>query len=1098
MNAARIASLLMVLLALAAGCGSDKPADGSPNQPGPGDGDGDGDGDGPPGPGDDGSINHKPGVTPDEGATEFISADARGGESQSRGEGDLAGGLDSAPSDPTADEDGGSERVVERGDIFRVLGDGRILNLNAYRGLQILDVRNVNAPRVEGRLDLTGTPVELYVVGDRAVVLLNNWRGYYGTRDDVSVEVEEGGLVAVVDIGNRAQPELLDEHFVDGNIQTSRLTQGDGAALYVAAQEYGDWTDGSQSGVHTILRSFDVSGAELVAQSSLDLGGYVQDIQATTDVMMVASNSYDSLSGVQHSTVTLVDISNPDGTMVLGADVQPMGIVQNKFNMDVTGDVLRIVSGSSWSGTQTNHLETFDVSSLDTATPLDHCSFGDGQQLFATLFVEEKAFFVTYLRQDPFHAFSVDAQGQCEEHAEFIVSGWNDFFRATLDDSRLIGIGTNDEANTRKLAVSLYDISNIDNPSPLIDRDEIDLSGWSSSEAQWDDRAFSVLEGAVSVAAPNGAEETGLILLPFQGWDTDWNEYTAAVQVLTYSATTLTRRGVMDHGSSVRRSFLPSDGVAANLSEEQLSLFDLENPDAPAELGRVDVAPSFTQVIALSDEFVARVRDRGYYYYNPSGHLPKGRVEIVPRSGDIDVDAAVASFEVPSGAQIVQVGELLVSISSVYSATQPEKAEQPVYDTTIEVFDLSNPAAPRARGTLTTDKIYPSYAGGYYYGLTDIGFAADCFDCGGRYYGGGGPSQLVAGKAIVFPETHHKYETTGQAEYCYSYPNNGGCERATNEGCEGSYITGSIQCTRPLDETEAWCTGDIYECDGDGTSCELAPDAAVTENCSIQEQYRSWTHYSFEVLSLENPDAPLLAATVETPDADEGTLAIIDGTTVYFSYQQPLDVEDDPRPYVKRFVRKLDVSNPSAPSFGAGINVPGDVIAVDGSSIFTRDIVWDDFDAETLIARLELDGGLARLRAQRLFDQRMVQNVSVDGAGHVLVSHDPVWSYVNNGNQEPHTLSILNEGDLAVAGATEIDNWASFATAKDGKALFNVSGGVLVVNVEDPAAPVAQAYFASEGYWQGKLLLDRGEILMAAGPYGIHRFDSDTYNLRAR
>ena len=34
------------------------------------------------------------------------------------------------------------------------------------------------------------------------------------------------------------------------------------------------------------------------------------------------------------------------------------------------------------------------------------------------------------------------------EHNEFIVSGWNDFLRPTLDNTRLLGIGHNDDNNT--------------------------------------------------------------------------------------------------------------------------------------------------------------------------------------------------------------------------------------------------------------------------------------------------------------------------------------------------------------------------------------------------------------------------------------------------------------------------------------------------------------------------------------------------------------------------------------------------------------------------------------------------------------------------
>ena len=200
--------------------------------------------------------------------------------------------------------------------------------------------------------------------------------------------------------------------------------------------------------------------------------------------------------------------------------------MQNKFNMDVYNGVLRVVSGTNWNGVGANHVQTFDVADLGNAVPLDDCSFGDGQSLFATLFVQNKAFFVTYLRQDPFHAFTVDDQGVCQEHNEFIVSGWNDFFRAVSEDTRLIGIGRNDENRTNNLAVSLYDISDVANPEPLIARAEIDLQ-WGGSEASWDDRGFSVLEGAVSVQAADGTEETGLVLLPFEGWNAQDERYLA-------------------------------------------------------------------------------------------------------------------------------------------------------------------------------------------------------------------------------------------------------------------------------------------------------------------------------------------------------------------------------------------------------------------------------------------------------------------------------------------------------------------------------------------------------------------------------------------
>ncbi len=1098
------ASFILLMLGLLLGaCGqsdSQKPEGEAPDEPGPG-GYSPGPGDKPAEPDDDdGSLASKPGVTPIKGATEFISADSQagGGGSRDNAGSDGLGNLDEGQ-DPSSDGDDGGSREVERGDIFRVLGDGRILNLNAYRGVQVIDVRDVAAPKIEGRLDVTGTPVELYVVGDRAIVLLNNWRGYYGTRQDVNVEIEEGGLVAIVDISDRAHPVLLDDAHVPGNIQTSRLTQGGGtAALYVAAQEYGQWDyQGRVSQERTILRSFDVTGSTVVAKSDIDLGGWVQDIQATsTDVLMVARQSWDGTGQQRGSQVSLVDISSPDGEMVLGDDIAAAGVVQNKFNMDITGNILRVVSGSQWSGAQENHLETFDIGDLSNAVPIDHCAFGEGEQLYATLFVDSRAFFVTYFRTDPFHAFSIDEAGHCEEHAEYIVSGWNDFFRATLSDTRLVGIGRNDEGDQNRLAISLYDITDIDNPSPLIDRDEINLE-WAGSEAQWDDRAFTVLDDAVDVTAGDGTPETGLVLLPFEGWNPTAQEYVAQVQILTFSSTTLTRRSVMDHGSSVRRSFLTDADTAANLSEEQLSLYDIGNPSSPAELGRLDVAPSFSKVLAFGD-YVARVRDRNRYYDGNSAHAPKARVEIVERSAVLDEAPAIASFEVPSGAELIQVGDLLVSVYMEYVRSS---SNEPVYDTELAVFDLSDPASPRARGTLATNRLLPS-SGSY----GDRYFLGDCFDCGwGRGWGNGGDNgALVAGEALVFPRYRAQQENTGRVERCYEHAtNNGGSCTYRPDGtstCPETYQTGSIQCVRSLPDGEQWCTGELLTCDYETGECEPTPDIPSQRECYEEDNIRYWSSMSFDVIDLRNPDAPALADDIAAAEDEEAVSVIASGSSVYFSYQKPADVPGDPRPYVRRYFRELDVSNPGAPQLAAGINVPGELIAVDGASIFTRDVVWDSLDAETMIARLVVDGGLARLQAQRLFDERQVTAVHPDGAGHVLVSHGPTWSYYDgsNGEPEPYTLSILGSNSLDVQGTAPVDSWATFVDAAAGKAIFSVSGGLLLFNVEDAAEPFAQAYYPIDSWYTPELVLGDGEIVFAAGPYGIYRFDTDAYNLRSR
>ena len=321
----------------------------------------------------------------------------------------------------------------------------------------------------------------------------------------------------------------------------------------------------------------------------------------------------------------------------------------------------------------------------------------------------------------------------------------------------------------------------------------------------------------------------------------------------------------------------------------------------------------------------------------------------------------------------------------------------------------------------------------------------------------------------------------------------------SDQTCPETYTSGGIYCERELPDGEEWCTGNIYTCSYDDNECELAGDVPTERSCYTGENTRYWSSLGFAVLDLRNPDAPALSPEIEAGTNEEAVSVMASGSSVYFSYQKPADLTNDPRPYVRRYFRKLDVSDPGAPTLGAGINVPGEVIAVEGAEIFTRDVVWDELDAETMVARLEVDGSVARLRAQRLFDNRQVTAVHPDGAGHLLVSHGAIWSYTSNYNEPPpYTLSILDSDDLGVRGTAPVDAWASFVDAKDGKAIFSVSGGLLLFDVANPAEPEAQAYFATDSWYTPELVLDGGEILFAAGPYGIYRFDSDVYNLRTR
>ncbi len=1042
----------------------------------------------------DGGVAQRPAPQPEplEGQTDFVSADGRNGEPSA---------LNDRAVDPAAgeaDDAGGDERTVEEGDIYRPLGGGLVVNLNAYRGVQIVDVSDPANPRVRGRVEVAGSPVELYVVGDQAVVLLNHWIGYWGAREALRFGRHEGGLVLTVDLADPDRPRVVDREVVPGYIQTSRLTrEGERAALYVAAQEWRVEENGDGSVVGgigaTVVKSFEVTGGAIEPRSQLDLGGYVAAIQATPTALLVARNDWDFRGAQPGSFVQLIDIARVDGRMVEGDDVQVSGIVQKKTDMDLAGDVLRVVSAGAWGGRNTNHLETFDVSDRARARAVDHETFGDGQQLFATLFQDDRAFFVTYFRQDPFHAFEITAGGDATERSEYIVSGWNDWFKPAFGGTRLLGIGHDDAGGGRRLAVSLYDTTDLVNPEPLVARVNADLE-WGWSEANWDDRAFTVLEDAADARGPGGERETGLVLLPFGGWDDQGQRYRSGVQIYTFSPTTLTRRGVMEQGTPVRRSFPTQDDVTANLSEESLSLYDTSDPDRPTELGAVELAPNYADLLVFGAYGVRLKSNADAWWYR--GHTPApAMAQIVDLREHPDQAAPIAELPVPAFARLEKVGDLLVAIEQQY--VDAERDGEPVYETRLDVFDLANPARPREGGTLVTRDIEPAnwgwgWSGGF------RGELADCFDCGG--WGSPPDTTFAAGERLAFVAQTHEQARVGHQRTCWRTPvDRQGCYVGDDAGPRTCY-GGGVQCSS-LDGGPRVCSGQIQRCETDGAewTCEPVADDAIEtrEECWESDLYRYWGRHVVRVVDLSDAANPRLLPAWEAPRHHEAEGAVADGDTLYLSYKVPEQVEGDERPFVRYFLRPIDLSSAGEARVGDPVNVPGRLLAVRGDAAYTQDFVWGERVVESALARVTLRDGRAFLQARRRFVDQEVHAALLDDAGHLLVSHRVAWQAARNDGREMQKLTVLDAGDFAVRSESEIDAWATLQGALAGRALFQVSGGVLVVNATNPERPYAQAYLPLQG-WPQQFHLAGDDVYVPAGRYGIYAFDIRLENLVAR
>ena len=522
--------------------------------------------------------------------------------------------------------DDGAPRDVVESDIWSIHND-TLYFFNTLRGLQVIDLKDKSNPVIRGVLPMPAAGEQMYMLGDDHVILLArdgcNWWGNNAESQAIIVNVAGDTPVIAASVP------------VKGYIQESRLV---GTALYIASQTYitmeainpttGDtytrWEYGTQ------VSSFDLENpAEPVERDSLFYSGYNNDIYATDKFLFVSTAV---VQQYYKTDLRCIDISAPDGTMEEEATIRTAGRVADKFKMRLSGDTLAVVSEelnrntgeirNRWLTT----LETFSLANPSKPEALGELSLAKGERLFATRFDAERVYIVTYERIDPLWIVDLSDPRKPEIKGELEVPGWSTYIQPLGD--RLVSIGVDDTDNSRRVAVSLFDVSDITKPKLF---DKVTMGDrWSWSEAQYDEKAFTVLPHA------------GLILVPYQGHEA--GGYVKNVQIIDLNEKTLKKRGVIEHALQPRRATEYQDFILS-ISGKELLTVDATDRDNPVVKSEVELAWTVDQVIPAGDYLLQLAKGSNWYFGEQGG--PSIRV-----ASQDDTDTALGRVVLPQTAYL--------------------------------------------------------------------------------------------------------------------------------------------------------------------------------------------------------------------------------------------------------------------------------------------------------------------------------------------------------------------------------------------------------------------------------------------------------------
>lgn len=659
------------------------------------------------------------------------------------------GGTSAAP----ASDPGEAKRAVEEADILKVDGD-RLYAISQYGGLSIVDISNPDSLRLLGRYRTDGMPFEMYVKDGTAYVMLNDFGHYVATEASAYGRWVQSSEILALDVTNPAQIRLAGNYDVPGSISDSRLV---GQALYLVTYEDGYcWSCTAQTQA-TVVTSFGVSAGAIQKVDQLVYSGGQgyswgqRSVSATNQRMYIAGPSWSwGGQGTPSSVIQVIDITDPTGHLVKGADVTIAGQITSRWQMDEYAGVLRVVSqhGSTWGNNSSDPaVETFQVQSASQITPLGTTTLKlpHPETLRSVRFDGPRGYAITAQQKDPLYTIDLADPAHPKQAAELVMPGWI-YHMEPLGD-RLVGFGYEDD---RSLQVSLFDVTDLKKPSML---KRVYFGSGSGSFAEDQDRMHKALQ-----ILP----EQGLILVPFASYGrwsgNNCSAPSSGIQLIDMSHDTITARGVAPQYGMPRRAFTHRDRIVG-ISDRNVSVFRADNRDAPVKTTELDLSNPAYKIVSAGENLLTITND----WFTGEAVL-----SITPKHG-ADNAASIGKVSLAELAPKTQAycngfgswaswyaARAFVNGTMAYVAVPLTNYNYDGRNGTRAVVlasvDISNPAKPRIVGrtsvTLPTDNYY--YGSGF---MDGYGY----YSWSGNMYGalvGSGSAIVSLGSKVAFLDQH--------------------------------------------------------------------------------------------------------------------------------------------------------------------------------------------------------------------------------------------------------------------------------------------------------------------------------------------------------
>ncbi|MET0791550.1 MAG: beta-propeller domain-containing protein, partial [Polyangiaceae bacterium] len=692
------------------------------------------------------------------------SPNGRGG----LGVSDTAGNAAPEAAGPQDSGSAATPRTVEETDLYRLEGD-RLYYLNAYRGLMVFDVSNVDAPKLLGRSPIYGSPVEMIVRNGIASVVVADW---YGTDDQY--QPFYGSIVRGIDATDPAHMKILGDARLGGWVRDTRVV---GDVLYAVTENYG-WYFGAYSGVAVdgavsssssgagvSVASVNIAGGKVETKGSYVLPGNGGIFNVTANSILLAHSEVGpaDASGFQAPTgsteLVYIDISDPQGAIqvrgraTFSGYVQGWGADNGRWNLDFADGKTAhaLACAQAYCGQdQPLVLATVDFSNPDQpliastkAIPSTGWS--------ATARFDSGRMYLTpgsnyyYNGQQPALPLQIWDLADPKLPAlagETTLAGevWN----IIPAGNRLFALGNEyvpgDQYYTSS-QVSLRYLDVSDPAAPKVIGTSKFGDGWAWTPAAGTFKAFTM------------DKSQGLVVLPFSGWDNATYAYNNGLQLIEFTDQAITTAGAAKSPGWTERGIFVKNRLVS-LSDLALSVVDYSDHSNPVLVSELTLARNVVNAHPLGDSVAELSTD---WWGNDVDHSTLRIVPVATLSANTS-DTATDEIEIQGqSAQTFHNGNLAYVVSNVCAtegAVAPggKGTQCTAWTQEVQVIDYSAGTIGK-RGVARLPAVANGYSP-YYYG----GFYG-CFWY--DWYNGGDVLQ-VGKDALAFRRWIPSYDSSGQ------------------------------------------------------------------------------------------------------------------------------------------------------------------------------------------------------------------------------------------------------------------------------------------------------------------------------------------------